>query len=84
MIPEIEMPGHGSAAIAAYPQLSCFPEEPTFKYFPKESTWAGDTTGKQVQQTWGVFDDVFCAGQENTFKFLEDVLDEVLPIFPSW
>ena len=28
---------------------------------------AGDSTGKQVQQTWGVFDDVFCAGKENTF-----------------
>lgn len=83
VIPEIEMPGHGSAAIAAYPQLSCFPNEPTIKYFPKECKWAGDTAGKQVQQTWGVFDDVFCAGQENTFKFLQDVLDEVLPLFPS-
>jgi len=29
IIPEIEMPGHSSAAIAAYPELSCFPNEPT-------------------------------------------------------
>ena len=36
IIPEIEMPGHSSAAIAAYPDLSCFPEEPTKKYFPKQ------------------------------------------------
>lgn len=83
VIPEIEMPGHSSAAIAAYPELSCFPDEPTIKYFPKQSKWHGDTTGKQVQQTWGVFDDVFCAGQERTFKFLEDVMDEVLPLFPA-
>ncbi|MGQ0740029.1 MAG: glycoside hydrolase family 20 protein [Bacteroidota bacterium] len=83
VIPEIEMPGHSSAAIAAYPELSCFPNEPTIKYFPKQCTWHGDSSGKQVQQTWGVFDDVFCAGQERTFKFLEDVLDEVLPLFPS-
>ncbi|NOT51283.1 MAG: family 20 glycosylhydrolase, partial [Chitinophagaceae bacterium] len=83
VIPEIEMPGHASAAIAAYPELSCFPEEPTTKYFPKNCKWHGDSTGKQVQQTWGIFDDVFCAGQEKTFSFLEDVMDEVLALFPS-
>jgi len=33
--------------------------------------------------TWGVFDDVFCAGNEETFQFLQDVLDEVLVLFPS-
>jgi hexosaminidase len=83
VIPEIELPGHSSAAIAAYPELSCFPEEPTKKYFPKQCAWSGDTTGKQVQQTWGVFNDVFCAGKENTFQFLQDVMDEVLTLFPS-
>lgn len=83
VVPEIEMPGHASAAIAAYPELSCFPNEPTIKYFPKNCTWSGDSTGKQVMQTWGVFDDVFCAGRDNTFQFLQDVLDEVLPLFPS-
>ena len=83
VIPEIELPGHGSAAIAGYPELSCFPDVPTKNYFPKNQQWAGDSTGKQVQQTWGVFDDVFCAGKENTFQFLQDVLDEVIPLFPS-
>jgi hexosaminidase len=83
VIPEIEMPGHGSAAIAAYNDLSCFPDVPTKNYFPKNQVWAGDSTGKQVQQTWGVFDDVFCAGKENTFQFLQDVLDEVIPLFRS-
>lgn len=83
VIPEIEMPGHSSAAIAAYPELSCFPDEPTTNFYPKQCEWSGDKTGKQVQQTWGVFVDVFCAGQENTFKFLEEVIDEVLELFPS-
>jgi hexosaminidase len=83
VVPEIEMPGHGSAAIAAYPELSCFPDTPTIHYFPKGCTWFGDTTGKKVQQTWGVFDDVFCAGNEYTFKFLQDVINEVLPMFPG-
>jgi hexosaminidase len=32
---------------------------------------------------WGVFDDVFCAGKESTFEFLEDVLDEVIALFPG-
>ena len=81
VIPEIEMPGHSSAAIAAYPFLSCFPNEST-KHPPK-CAWSGDSTGKQVQQTWGVFEDVFCAGKDSTFQFLEDVLDEVIQLFPS-
>lgn len=80
IIPEIELPGHSSAAIAAYPQLSCFPQEATQK--AKGSTWNGDSTGKQVQQAWGVFEDVFCPS-EYTFHFLEDVLNEVMELFPS-
>lgn len=81
VIPEIEMPGHASAAIAAYPELSCFPGEDT--KVAKGTAWAGPTKGKQVQQAWGVFDDIFCAGNDNTFKFLEGVLDEVVPLFAS-
>lgn len=81
VIPEIEMPGHASAAIAAFPELSCFPDEPTKA--PAQTAWNGPTTGKQVQQSWGVFPDVFCAGKETTFTFLQDVIDEVLQLFPS-
>ena len=81
VVPEIEMPGHSSAAIAAYPFLSCFPNEST--KHPPQCAWSGDSTGKQVQQTWGVFDDVFCAGKDSTFQFLQDVLDEVMVLFPS-
>lgn len=80
IIPEIEMPGHASAAIAAYPQLSCFPNENT--PIAKGVTWSGDSTGKQVQESWGVYPDVFCPS-DYTFKFLENVLDEVMQLFPS-
>lgn len=80
VIPEIEMPGHASAAIAAYPELSCFPDRDTF--VGDKTPWSGSRTGKQVQQTWGVFDDVFVP-TENTFNFLQDVLDEVMALFPS-
>ncbi len=65
VIPEIELPGHSSAALTAYP-------------------WLGCTGGPyQVQQTWGVFKDVFCAGKDSTFEFLQDVLDEVIALFPA-
>jgi len=86
IIPEIEMPGHASAAIAAYPELSCFPNEST----PAIPTMHSKATlealkkpgTKIVQETWGVFDDVF-APTENTFTFLQNVLDEVMVLFPS-
>jgi len=65
VIPEIELPGHAQAAIAAYPYLSC----------------TQDTTVK-VATKWGVFKDVYCP-RDTTFKFLEDVLTEIMAIFPS-
>jgi hexosaminidase len=80
IIPEIEIPGHASAAIAAYPELSCFPNESTV--ISDKTPWSGSREGKQVQQTWGVFPDVFCPS-EYTFTFLENVLDEVIALFPS-
>jgi hexosaminidase len=64
VIPEIEMPGHASAALAAYPELGCFD-----KLY-------------HVQSTWGVFNDIFCP-KEETFDFLENVLLEVMELFPS-
>jgi len=86
VIPEIEMPGHASAAIAAYPWLSCFPGEPTvIPSHPSQKSIQEQASGRKklVQETFGVFDDVFCAGNDSTFMFLQDVLDEVLPLFPS-
>lgn len=83
VVPEIEMPGHGSAAIAAYPFLSCFPEEATKIPANMISKASAAMKGKLVQESWGVFDDVFCAGKDETFTFLQDVLDEVMTLFPS-
>lgn len=86
IIPEIEMPGHSQAAIAAYP-LSCFPEEKTtvpegmMSSSSKEQQENGRI--KIVQESWGVYSDVYCAGKEETFEFLENVLDEVMELFPS-
>ncbi len=87
VVPEIEMPGHSSAAIAAYPWLSCFPNRttaiPINMVSMKTVQEAQNGRVKFVQETWGVFDDVFCAGKDTTFTFLENVLDEVIALFPS-
>ncbi|NDF97651.1 MAG: beta-N-acetylhexosaminidase [Chitinophagia bacterium] len=87
VIPEIEMPGHSSAAIAAYPWLSCFPNQPTSipANMISQQSIKKQKEGaiKLVQETWGVFDDVFCAGNDSTFMFLEKVIDEVSVLFPS-
>ena len=65
IVPEIEMPGHGQAALAAYPEISC-------------------TGGPfKVSSIWGIREEVFCAGNEMTFEFLENVLQEVLDLFPG-
>ncbi|WP_407520358.1 beta-N-acetylhexosaminidase [Lacibacter sp. MH-610] len=87
VIPEIEMPGHSSAAIAAYPWLSCFPEKPTAipanMISAKSIEEQKNGRIKLVQETWGVFDDVFCAGNDSVFAFLQNVIDEVIALFPS-
>ena len=82
VIPEIELPGHGSAAIAAYPQLSCFPDQKTNIKETMISDSSRKASGKLVQETWGIFEDVFCPS-EYTFNFLQNVLDEVMPLFPA-
>jgi hexosaminidase len=86
VIPEIEMPGHSGAAIAAYPMLSCFPDQktviPANMISEKSKLELASGRVKLVQETWGVHSDVY-APTEYTFKFLEDVLDEVMALFPS-
>ena len=46
--------------------------------------WLGCTGGPyEVWKRWGVSDDVLCAGNEATMQFVEDVLNEVMDLFPS-
>ncbi len=68
IIPEIEMPAHSMAALAAYPELGT---EPNKKY--------------EVAQTWGMMNKYnnVLAPTDKTFKFLENVLSEVMELFPS-
>ncbi|MDB6121673.1 MAG: hexosaminidase [Pedosphaera sp.] len=65
IVPEIEMPGHASAALMAYPEFSC-----------TGGPFTTDLPG-------GVFNGVYCAGNEQAFSFVQDILAEVCELFPS-
>jgi len=65
IVPEIDVPGHASAAIVAYPKLAVVPSPP-----------------RQVPSDWGIYQNLFNV-EEATFQFLEDVLSEVVALFPS-
>src|ERR1019366_4919285 len=65
IVPEIEMPGHSSAALTAYPQFAC----PNVDIF--------------IPDRGGIDTGAYCAGNDATFTFLEDVLSEVANLFPG-
>ncbi|HOX59079.1 MAG TPA: beta-N-acetylhexosaminidase [Candidatus Paceibacterota bacterium] len=65
IVPELEMPGHASAALSAHPELSC-----------SGGPYTPNTKG-------GVFAGVYCAGKEETFEFLQNVIAEVCEVFPG-
>lgn len=69
IIPEIEMPAHAAAAIASYPELAC----PVVNKFVGVFPGIG---GKDASI-------ILCGGNDKVYTFLQDVLDEVLDIFPS-
>ena len=65
VIPEIDLPGHMQAALAAYPEYGC-------------------TGGPyEVWKMWGVSENVLCAGNDATLAFIDDILAEVIEVFPS-
>ncbi len=69
VVPEIEMPGHSTAVLVCYPELSCTGEiaDKIFPFFKGP----------------GVTPDILCAGNEDTFTLIEDVIDEIVEVFPS-
>ena len=69
IIPEIEIPGHAAAMLAAYPHLGCRRGE--------TGHWE-----EKVEISGGIFPALVCAGKEETLDFLKDVLDEVTELFP--
>ncbi|MEU1404487.1 beta-N-acetylhexosaminidase [Streptomyces sp. NPDC005728] len=68
VVPEIDVPGHSQAAIAAYPELG--------------NTDVIDTTALTVWDTWGISANVL-APTDSTLRFYEGVFEEVLELFPA-
>lgn len=65
IVPELDMPGHSMASLAAYPENSC-------------------TGGPfDVAIIWGVMKDIYCPGRDSTFYFIQNVLSEVIKLFPG-
>jgi len=65
IVPEIDMPGHATAAIVAYPRLGVTDHPPP-----------------AVPEEWGIFPNLYNV-EESTFSFLENVLAEVIELFPA-
>ena len=65
VVPEVDIPGHASAILAAYPGLGC-------------------TGGPyRVEDRYGIFEDVLCAGNDGIFHLAESVFDTLSELFPS-
>ena len=68
VVPEIELPGHAFAALAAYPEFACRPE---------------NLAKRSPRLVWGIEKDVLCLGNDKAIRFMEDVIDYVCRLFPS-
>ena len=68
VVPEIEMPGHAYAALAAYPHYACRPE---------------NIASRAPRTIWGIEEDVLCIGNADAIAFLEDVMEYVCRVFPG-
>lgn len=75
VVPEFEMPAHSSAALAAYPELSCAGKPYDLLTTP--------TNGNTLQYFARGHAAPFCAGNEDVFKFHNAIFDEALELFPG-
>lgn len=79
IIPEIEIPGHASAMLAAYPQYGC---RRTVIHAGERQVIA-EPYSYHVMTTGGIFPNLICAGKDEAVQFLEDILEEVTELFPA-
>lgn len=77
ILPEIDVPGHSLAAIAAYPELSCTPGKYYVSPGDRFMVWPGGG-----QHFYGLLDNTICPALEKNFEFLDKVFTEVAELFP--
>lgn len=75
IMPEIDVPGHSLAALAAYPELSCTPGTYRVNSGEKLMEWGKGTF-------WALTDNNLCPANEKVYTFLDQVVTEVAAIFP--
>lgn len=79
IIPEIELPGHASAMLAAYPRFGC------------SRTIIKDGEEQRVEEPYtyevitagGIFPNLICAGKDESLEFFKDILSEIVELFPA-
>ncbi len=76
ILPEIDIPGHSMAAVAAYPELSCTPGTYRVNSGEKFMQWNGDGT------FYALIDNALCPANENVYSFMDKVFTEVAELFP--
>ena len=74
IVPEFELPGHELAAISSYPNLACN---------HKVAELNKKHIKIQPRNVWGIEDIVMCPGKEDMFKFIDEVIKEMVQIFPG-
>ena len=68
VVPEVDLPGHFRGALAAYPELCCFPE---------------NISPRAARSLWGISTDVLCVGNDKSVALIGKILDYVCDVFPS-
>lgn len=78
VMPEIDVPGHSSAALAAYPELSCFPETKD-KFVRTGASFLDWSTGGRPA---AIYENTLCPANEKVYEFMDKVITEVAALFP--
>lgn len=77
ILPEIDIPGHSLAAVAAYPELSCTPGNYAVNSGEQFMIWPGGG-----QHFYGTLDNTLCPANEKVYDFIDKVFTEVAMLFP--
>ena len=75
IIPEIEIPGHASALLAALPQCGCRAVDDHGRVLERPYRY-------EVVRAAGIYPNLLCAGREEPLRIVEDILDEIVALFP--
>lgn len=79
IMPEIDVPGHSLAAVAAYPNLSCTADAINYRVRSGEKIMDWSNGGELPE---AIYDNNMCPANEQVYQFIDDVISEIVPLFP--